>query len=200
MRRALLFICAAGLASAGFAAEPGIVSGDIVDRPFSADFASGGRLRLHARSGEVRVIGVDENKISVELSGKRAREARDLRVRFEEKNGTTDLRISGGPRKEVIMTIRIPHNTDLYARVPFGEVHVENVAGNKDIELHAGDLTVAVGNASDYSHVDASVYSGEVDGEPFGESHGGLFRSFHREGTGRYRLHAHVGAGQVTLE
>jgi hypothetical protein len=169
-------------------------------RPFSADFAAGGNLRLHVRSGEVHIVGADQDKISVEVSGKKAFEARDVRVRLKEKDGATDLRISGGPRKDVIITVRVPRNIDLYARIPFGEVHVENVVGNKDIELHAGDLTVAVGNSADYSHVDASVITGELDGEPFGEEHGGLFRSFKKEGTGKYRLHAHVGAGQLTLE
>ncbi|HEY6929512.1 MAG TPA: hypothetical protein VJA66_07540, partial [Thermoanaerobaculia bacterium] len=74
------------------------------------------------------------------------------------------------------------------------------VIGNKDVELNAGDLTVAVHGPDNYAHVDASVYSGEVDAAAFGEEHGGLFRSFHREGAGPYRLHAHVGAGQLTLE
>jgi hypothetical protein len=35
--------------------------------------------------------------------------------------------------------------------------------------------------------------------EPFGESHGGLFRSFRKSGTGKYKLVAHVGAGELTL-
>lgn len=190
MRSALLSLCGALLA-ATCVAQP---------RSFSADFASGGRLRMHVRSGEVHIVGTDQDKISVEVSGRRAAEARDFRVRVKEKDGATDLRISGGPRKEITITIRIPRSTDLYARIPFGDVRVEGVSGNKDIELHAGELTVAVGNAADYSHVDASVYTGEVDGKPFGEEHGGLFRSFHKEGGGKYRLHAHVGAGQLTLE
>jgi hypothetical protein len=196
MRRALLVICAALLAPICVATE---VS-DIVHHPFAADFASGGKLRLRVRSGEVHVIGTDQNRITVEISGRRASEARDLRVRFRAENGATELQISGGPKNDLAMTIRIPRKTDLYARIPFGEVHVENVEGNKDIELHAGELTVSVGSSADYSHVDASVWSGEVDGLPFGENHGGLFRSFHKEGSGRYRLHAHVGAGQITLK
>jgi hypothetical protein len=28
---------------------------------------------------------------------------------------------------------------------------------------------------------------------------GGLFRSFEERGNGKYRLHAHVGAGELTL-
>lgn len=194
MRLTILSLCAALLSAAGPAraqAQP---------RPFSADFPSGGRLRIHARSGKVHIVGTGENKISVEVSGKKASEATDIRVRLREDAGATNLDVSGGPRKDITLTIRIPRETDLYARIPFGEVHVENVVGNKDIQMHAGDLTVAVGNSEDYGHVDASVYTGELDGQAFGEEHGGLFRSFRKDGPGRYRLHAHLGAGQLTLE
>jgi hypothetical protein len=173
---------------------------NLIERPFSMDFPSGGKLRLHVRSGEVHILGEERNSISVEISGKKAHEAKNLKVRFERKDGSADMRVSGGPRNDVTITIRIPRETDLYARVPFGEVSVEHVVGNQDVEIHAGDLTVGVVAPADYSHVDASVISGEVDAAPFGEEHGGLFRSFHKEGSGPYRLHAHVGAGQLTLQ
>jgi len=190
MRSALLFVCSVLLASTGFAQA----------LPFSADFTPGGRLRMRVRSGEVHIVGTDQSRISVEATVKKGNPAIDFQVRMREKNGATELRVSGGPKKDVTITVRIPRDTDLYARIPFGEVHVENVVGNKDIEMHAGDLTVAVGNSADYARVDASVYTGELDGHPFGEEHGGLFRSFKKSGNGRYRLHAHVGAGQLTLE
>ena len=200
MRRAVLFfVCAAALGSACFG-QSRVEVRDIVEHPFSADFAPGSRLRLHVRSGEVHVLGVDENRISVELSGRKAREAGDLKVRFDRKAGAGELKIWGGPRNDLTITIRIPKTTDLYARIPFGEVHVENVAGNKDVSLHAGDLTIAVGDSADYGRVDASVITGEVDADAFGETRGGLFRSFHRDGSGRFRLYAHVGAGQLTLQ
>jgi hypothetical protein len=200
MSRSSFFLaCALLLAPVCLAqAKPG--DADVTAHPFSVDFPSGGRLRLRVRSGEIHVVGSDQNKISVELSGKKAYDARSLKVRFERKDGTGNMRISGGPRSDLTITISIPARTDLYARIPFGEVHVENIAGDQDVELHAGDLTVAVGDSANYSHVDASVISGEVDAAAFGESHGGLFRSFRREGSGRYRLHAHVGAGQLTLQ
>lgn len=199
VRRSLLLACAA-LSARMCIAQPKLESTAIASHPFSADFASGSKLRLKVRSGEVHVIGTDQDKISVELSGKKAYEATGLKVRFEHKNGSGEMRISGGPHNELRITIRIPSKTDLYARIPFGEVHVRNIAGNQDVELHAGELTVEVGDAAEYSHIDASVYSGEVDAAAFGENHGGLFRSFKKEGSGRYRLHAHVGAGQLTLQ
>lgn len=199
LRSTLLLACAALLAS-GCMAQTKLDATDIANHPFSEEFASGGKLRLRVRSGEVHVIGTNENKISVALSGTSASEAQKLTVRLTRKDHTAEMRIFGGPRNHLTITIRIPSNTDLYARIPFGEVSVENIASNEDVELHAGELTIDVGNSADYSHVDASVISGEVDAVPFGESHGGLFRSFRQNGPGRYRLHAHVGAGQLTFQ
>jgi len=199
MRRVVLLFAGGLLLAIASAAQTRLVATDIANHPFAADFPSAGRLKLHVRSGDIQIIGSDQDRITVELSGERAQDARNLKVRMDRREGFADLRICGGPRNGITITIGIPKNTDLYARIPFGEVQVENVVGNKDIELHAGDLTVSVGNSSDYAHVDASVISGEVDGDPFGESRGGLFRSFRKEGSGPYRLHAHVGAGQLTL-
>jgi hypothetical protein len=199
MLRASFFLACAALVAPVCAAQTKVEATDIANHPFSEDFAAGGKLRLCVRSGEIHVIGTAENKISVEISGKRAYEARKLKVRLERKDGTADMRISGGPRNDLTITVRIPSNTDLYARIPAGEVHVENIANNKDVELHAGDLTIDVGDSADYSNVEASVLVGEVDAISFGESHGGLFRKFRSVGNGRYRLHAHVGAGQLTL-
>ena len=67
------------------------------------------------------------------------------------------------------------------------------------MQLHFGELIVHVGDPAEYAHVDASVNSGGIEAKPFGEDHGGLFRSFEKTGNGKYRLHAHVGAGDLTL-
>ena len=199
MRVLLSFAGGLILATASFA-QTRLVASDIANHPFATDFPSAAKLKLHVRSGDIQIIGSERDQITVELSGERAQDARNLKVWMDRREGVADLRISGGPRNGITITIGIPKNTDLYARIPFGEVQVENVVGNKDIELHAGELTVSVGNSADYAHVDASVITGEVDGDPFGESRGGLFRSFRKEGSGPYRLHAHVGAGQLTLQ
>ena len=57
-------------------------------------------------------------------------------------------------------------------RLPAGDLTVSDVIGNKDVELHAGDLTIAVGQAGDYSHADASVLAGDLTASAFGVSNG----------------------------
>jgi hypothetical protein len=94
----------------------------------------------------------------------------------------------------------VPKSTDLKVHVTAGDVEVQGITGNKDIELLAGNLTVGVGDPADYFRVQASVTTGNIDATPFGESRGGLFRSFQKTGHGRYKLVAHVGAGDLKLK
>jgi hypothetical protein len=201
MRSFFVFLGLAALLSPPCFAQTKVQATDIVNHPFSVDFAPRGRLDLRVRSGDVRVVGTDQATISVDLSGSMVHDARtrDLKIVLERKDGDAKMRISGGPKDGLTITVRIPAKTDLRARIPFGEVAVVSVTGNKDVWLHAGDLTVEVGDRAAYSRVDAFVFTGEVDAAAFDESHGGLFRSFHHTGQGTYRLHAHVGAGQITL-
>jgi len=167
---------------------------------FDADFPSGGQLRLHIRSGDLRIIGSDEDKIKIRYWGKNAGEAHNVTVSLKTSGNAGDLRISGGPRNNFQIEIRVPKTSDLYLRMPAGDAEVAGVVGNKDVELHAGDLTLAVGSAEEYALADASVLAGDLDTGPFGVSKDGLFRSFHQQGSGKYRLHAHVGAGDLTLK
>ncbi|MEO8431143.1 MAG: hypothetical protein ABI592_06500 [Acidobacteriota bacterium] len=198
LRSSLCLLFAAAMASTALAQTKREAT-DIVHHPFSEPFAGGGKLTLRVRSGDIQIIGTDEDRISVELSGRNSRDAGDLRVRFRRSAGEAQMRIAGGPRNGLTITVRIPSSTDLHARVPFGDLRVENMAGSQDIELHAGDLTVQVGDAAEYSHVDASVTAGDLDAVPFGETRDGLFRSFRMNGNGKHRLHAHVGAGDLVF-
>jgi hypothetical protein len=173
---------------------------DIENHPFTADFNSGGKLRMYLRSGDFRIVGGADNKITVRITGRNAYRASDMRVQLEGSGNAADLTVSGGPKNELEVTIEVPKKTGLYVRMPAGNLELHHVTGDKDAELHAGELIIDVGDAGDYSRVDASVYSGGLEASPFGESHGGLFRSFHKEGNGKYHLHAHVGAGDLTLQ
>ena len=80
-----------------------------------------------------------------------------------------------------------------------GQLDVRDITGDKDVELTFGQLNLDVGKPDQYGHVDASVSSGAIDADPFDVHKGGLFRSFDHDGPGKFRLHAHVGAGQVEL-
>ena len=197
--RSILLLAAFAAFSGRVLAQTKLEVKDLQNHPFTADCPPGGHLRLHLQSGDFRVVGRADNKLAVRLEGRNASNAQDLTVRFKRTDNDADLRISGGPRNGLEVTIEVPSSATLCVRMPAGDLTVDGVSGDKDVELHAGDLTIAVGNAADYGRVDASVIAGDLEARPFNESHGGLFRSFEKRGAGKYKLHAHVGAGDLTL-
>jgi hypothetical protein len=199
MRAPLLLAGVLALAAISGVAQTKLDVKDIENHPFTADFSSGGKLRLNLRSGGFHIVGTQDNKITVRVSGRNAYRASDMRVQLEGSANSADLTVSGGPKDELEVTIEIPKKTALFIRMPAGSLEVRHVIGDKDAEMHAGEMNIDVGDPNDYSRVDASVYSGDLEAAPFGESHGGLFRSFHKEGNGLYHLHAHVGAGELSL-
>ena len=200
MRCAIAFFSAVFFLAVTSFAQSRIEVRDLAHHPFDADFASGGQIDLHIRSAKIQIVGIDENRIGVRVGGEQGSNSTDMKARFGRSMNSCELQITGGPHNELTITVQVPKNSNLFVRIFAGDVQVKGITGNKDIALHAGDLTIGVGDAADYAHVQASVTTGEIDAKPFGESHGGLFRSFEKSGNGKYKLVAHVDAGELTLD
>jgi hypothetical protein len=175
------------------------IENDLAHHAFYVDFAPRGQIDLRIRPAEIHVIGSDEDRIVVRVAGKQGLNSKDVQARFEKHGNSGVLDITGGPRNDVTITVQVPKESTLVVRVFAGDVEIRDVVGDKDVELNFGSLRIGVGDATGYSSVKASVSSGEIDAKPFGESHGGLFRSLEKSGTGKYKLRAYVGAGQLTL-
>ena len=200
MRKATLALFLAVLfAPLALAQSKKIEATNLPDHPFQVEYPSGSKVNLYLRSGDIRVVGANENKISVRVDAQDLDKAREVRVRYERQESSADLTIWGGPRNNIQITVEVPRTTGLFVRMSAGQLEIKDVAGDKDAQLHFGELIVDIGNPADYSSVEASVGSGGIEAAPFGEDHGGLFRSFHKNGNGKYRLHAHVGAGDLNL-
>lgn len=156
-------------------------------------FQGSGRIRMGLCSGGIELAGTDQPLLRVsELSG-------DARVRIDISGDHADLRLSGCPHSNFRARIELPKSSALYVRMFAGQLDVREVSGDKNIELSFGQLNIEAGKSEDYASVDASVNSGAIDASPFDVHKGGLFRSFDQTGPGKYRLHAHVGAGQIEL-
>jgi hypothetical protein len=163
--------------------------------PVETNFAPGGRVHLHLCPSGSELIGRDESMLRVSFRP----EQDDVRVRIQVSGDRADIRVTDCPHGSFQVKIEIPKSSALYVRMMAGQLDVRDITGDKDIELTFGQLNLDVGKADDYGHVDASVSSGAVDADPFDVHKGGLFRSFDHDGPGKFRLHAHVGAGQVDL-
>ena len=163
--------------------------------PVQTKFVSGGRVRMELCPSGIEIIGTDQRALRVSYYPERG----DARVRIQISGDTADLRLTHCPHNNFRARIEIPKSSALYVRMFAGQLDVNDVIGDKDVELTFGQLNLDIGKSDDYGRVDASVNSGQINAVAFHVEKGGLFRSFDQHGPGKYRLHAHVGAGQVDL-
>ena len=166
---------------------------------FETEFAPVGRLQLEVRSGDVRISGTDSNKITIHYEGRNGNDVGEVEVRCKKLGSNAELSISGGPRNEFQIRIEVPRETELRVRMPFGALEIEKVRGSKDVEIHAGQLSMEIGDPKDYAQIEASVTTGALESGVLGISKGGLFRSYKKDGPGKYKLSAHVGSGEIDL-
>jgi hypothetical protein len=66
------------------------------------------------------------------------------------------------------------------------------------LKITSGNVTIEPGSENKYDLIDASTRIGDLDGLP-GPVRGWLGKSGKTVGGGQYRLHAHVGIGDVHL-
>jgi hypothetical protein len=161
-------------------------------------FAPGGEIRMNLSAGEYRISGAKDNRIHVLWKVRNAADLPRVRVQADVKGSEAAL-ATDGVRNGFEVEIQVPARSSLHVRLTAGDLTVEGIEGNKDVESHAGDLTIDVGRAEDYSRVDASLWAGDLEAPPFNVSKGGLFRSFDWKGNGAYTLHAHLKAGDLRL-
>lgn len=168
---------------------------DSLDRAFSQN----GRVRMDLSAGEYRISGNPDNRIRMEWSVRDSDQLSKVRARADVRDGDASITTDGPTNKGLRVAIQVPQQADLYVRLTAGDLRIEGIRGNKDVELHAGDVRIDVGRAEDYRNVDASVWAGEIQAAPFQVFKDGLFRSFDWSGKGPYRLHARLKAGDLRL-
>jgi hypothetical protein len=159
-------------------------------------------LTIDSRPAGLEIVGTDQAAIHLSCTVRDAERAGDIRIRLSGNQDDGKLTITGGPLKNgnVQIRIEVPRKTSLKIQMAAGEVRVEEVAGDKDIDLYAGQISISSARPSDYRSVDLSVDIGEVKVPAYGADHGGFFPSFTKTtANGEYGLHAHVITGEIDL-
>jgi hypothetical protein len=161
----------------------------------------GREIRMDLRSAEIHIVGANTSRLRVSCELQAPEKNDDVAISYKATGGGGELKIKGGPRNDTKFRIEVPHQTHLYVRSPAGELKVRGVTGNKDIGLRAGQLTIDVGNPSEYAHTDLAVRVGELSAPVYGVANkGGLFRSYRNSrANGKYRLNARLTIGELSL-
>lgn len=193
MKRFLAILAACVLLAALAMAEPGVSQ-----RQMESSFQPGSNLALHLGGGDYHIRAGSGDKIVVTYSAKDEDQLKKVKLEIRARNDGSELWLSG-PHKDFQVVIEIPAHTNLWVRQSAGDLEVKGIEGNKDIENHVGDVRLDVSDPAAYGLVDASVHIGGLSAAPFGNPKGWLGGKLRAQGTGPYRLHAHVGVGDLNL-
>lgn len=161
------------------------------------EFASGGGIQMQLAPGDYTITGTGAEHIRITYHPAETTSG-PVQVELRAAGSSASLKVRHTAHN-FHAEIEVPQRSDLYVRLGAGDLNVQEVAGSKDIEVHAGDVNVDVRRPEDYRQVDASVAVGDLRAPAFNVNQDGLARSFKRQGPGSYRLHVHVGAGDVRL-
>jgi len=161
-------------------------------------FAANGHVQLHLEAGEYEIRPSKEDKIHIEWTAKSSAIAK-VKVDMTVNGNAANVTVKTPNNSDLRVLIEVPSKTGMFVRLSAGELTMKGIEGDKDVESHAGDVDLEVGDPNLYGDVDASVKFGDLDASEFDVLKGGIGRSFHRSGTGKYKLHAHLGAGDLRI-
>lgn len=162
-------------------------------------FSQGGKIYLRLSPGGYTISGTNDNNIVVTYDAANKDSLKRVRVKITPAGSHADVAFSNTPQNNFHATIEVPSRSDLEANLSAGEIVIDGVEGNKDVEVYAGRIEIKIPHPEEYGHREASVRAGSINASAFDVSKGGLFRSFEQNGRGKYRLRAHVTTGEIKL-
>lgn len=173
----------------------------------SRDFIAGGMLHVHMSVGDLHIKRGDTNKISLRYTIKSRREShvKNAHVDFDVhgNDATIEFHASSNSNTQFDVELEVPAQTNLDVHEKVGDLDVDDIEGDKDLELGVGDIHVAREHST-YRLIRASSGIGDVNGDVTGNEHaevsGWLGKTLKYHGDGKYELRAHVGVGDITLD
>jgi hypothetical protein len=172
-------------------------------RSEAREFAAGGFVHLRLGVGDVHVKRGDTAKISLHytIKSRHEKNVKEASLDFDVKgsDATIEFHAPTGGNTQFDVDLEVPQNTNLDVHAKVGDVTVEDVEGDKDLNLGVGDIRVNSGRAG-YRMVNASTGIGDVNGDGYGETSGWLGKKLKYHGDGKYELRARVGVGDINLE
>ena len=167
------------------------------------EFVSGGYIHVRLSVGDLHIERGDSTRIRLEYTVKSRQEShlKSAHVDFNIKgnDATVEFHAPTSGNTQFDVELEVPANTHLDIHQKVGDLTVDSIEGDKDLNLGVGDIRVSTGR-SGYRLVNASTGIGDVNSEGYGETRGWLGKTLKYHGDGKYELRAHVGVGDIKLE
>jgi hypothetical protein len=172
-------------------------------RSDARDFVSGGYLHVRLSVGDLHIKRGDSTKIRVQytVKSRHERNVKQARIDFDVRgnDATVEFHVPTSGNTEIDAELEVPANTHMDVHQKVGDLTIDTVDGDKDLNLGVGDMRIST-QQKGYRLVNLSTGIGDVDSHGYGETSGWLGKTLKYRGAGKYELRAHVGVGDIKLE
>lgn len=174
----------------------------VAERPFSGE----GKFELNVCAGEVRVQRGHGDKLRLLIATEKAPSGKmsDYVHTLEVSGNHATISLQFPRRLHALVVVELPSSKALKSEINLGAgklvFHGEQVKGDRELNVGAGQTVVMLAGDRDYAHFEANVGLGSLhDNRPGGSSaHFVVSREFSGKGAGG--LEANVGAGSIDIE
>jgi hypothetical protein len=167
------------------------------------DFVTGGMVHVRLSVGDMHIRRSDANHIRLRYTVKSRREShvKNAHVDFEirGRDANIEFHTSTSSNTQIDVELEVPPNTNLDVHEKVGDLTVDEIEGDKELELGVGDIRIAAGRHS-YHPVQVSTGIGDVNGDGYGATSGWLGKTLKYHGEGKYELRAHVSVGDINFD
>ena len=171
--------------------EKTVAEKTVAEKPF----APGGTIEMKLDGGSYTVRAASDNQIHVAFGGNTGNASAELTA----DGSRADIGVKNTPNN-FHASIAVPQSSNLVIHLGGGNLEMEGISGDKDINSGAGNVEIAIADPDEYSTAEGSVKAGEIDASAFGKSGSGLNPRFDWQGHGKYKLRAILGAGNLVLK
>src|SRR6185436_17999241 len=114
-------------------AQDAVTSGSL-ERPFRAN----GSVKMDLVAGDYRITGTAEERVRLDWSVRDAAALAKVQARADVRDNQLSITTDGPSNRGLKFVIQVPNQSDLHVRLTAGDLTIEDVRGNKDVELRAG--------------------------------------------------------------
>lgn len=169
----------------------------------SRDFVAGGYLHVRFGVGDIHIRRSDTSEIRLQytVKSRRERNVKEARVDFNIRgnDATIEFHSSMSGNTNFDVELEIPKNTNLDVHQKVGNMTIDSIDGDKDLNVGVGDIRIATDHTG-YHLVRADCGVGDVSSPGYGETSGWVGKTLKYRGDGKYQLRAHVGVGDIHLQ
>ena len=159
---------------------------------------AGQGIEIRATSGNVSIIGTQDNAVRVTILNVSAESAKMAHVKIDRNRNPILIEIEDLPQFATA-SVEVPRASSLAVSMLAGELQIEDVDGDKMCLLRSGKMLIHVGNPEAYKSVRAFVFAGDIHAPALNRDTGGVWRMVRWTGPGQSVINAHVSTGLLEL-